>query len=208
MWAVLFDNSAVWFTVPALIGTGIFVIRMVMTAFGGHHGDAGLGHDFAGHIGGHGHAGGAGHEALHHGEKSNSSQTFELLSLQSIVGFLMGFGWGGLAGLKGAAWPWSTAVICGVICGVIMVYILAFTFRAIYALTSSGNIALGEAIGIEGEVYSNVPAAGQGFGKVKLVISSRQRLLNAITDHEQIDTNTRVRVVKVNENNTVTVARL
>ncbi len=205
MWAVLFDNSAVWFTVPALIGTGIFVIRMVMTAMGGHHGDAGLGHDFAGHVGGHGHAG---HDAQHHGDKSQSSQTFELLSLQSIVGFMMGFGWGGLAGLKGANWPWTTAVLCGVICGVIMVYILAFTFRAIYSLSSSGNIALGSAIGVIGEVYTNVPAAGHGFGKVKLIISSRQRLLNAVTEHDPIDTNTRVRVVKVNEDNTVTVAKV
>ena len=40
---------------------------------------------------------------------------FEFLSLQSVVGFAMGFGWAGLAGLRGALWPWWGAVLAGVV---------------------------------------------------------------------------------------------
>ncbi|MFA6044049.1 MAG: hypothetical protein WC718_03615 [Phycisphaerales bacterium] len=215
MFASLFEGPAAWFTVCGLLGTGMFVMRLSMAALGGHGGHAGDafsgGHDF-GHLGHVGHSGGghAGHDASHTQAdgKDQSTQTFSLLSLQSIVGFLMGFGWGGIAGLKGFGWPWWQAAMGGVVCGAFMVYLLAITLRAVYSLASSGNVEVWEAVGSEGEVYSNVPVAGDGMGKVKLVVSSRLRTLNAVAAGEALHTKTRVRVVKVNPDNTVTVTRV
>lgn len=212
MFASLFEGPAAWFTACGLLGTGMFLIRLTMAALGGHAGHVGDavagGHDLSfGHAGLGGHAGHGNGTDSHADAKSQSTQTFSLISLQSIVGFLMGFGWGGIAAFRGFNWTWWQAVIAGVLCGAFMVYLLAMTFRTMYALASSGNIELWTTVGSEGEVYSNVPGVGQGMGKVKLVISSRQRMFNAVAAEEALDTRTRVKVVRVNPDNTVTVAR-
>ncbi|MBI1190330.1 MAG: hypothetical protein GC200_06580 [Tepidisphaera sp.] len=210
MLADLLNPPAAWFTAAGLIGTGIFSIRLAMALLGGHGGHDG-GVDLSGHAGFGGHDAGhgdAGHHSGAHDAKGQSTQTFSLLSLQSIVGFLMGFGWGGIAGLKGFGWSWWMSVLAGVACGLFMIYLLGITFRAIYSLAASGTIEIWQAVGTEGEVYANVPLAGDGLGKVKLVISSRQRLLNAVAAEEPLATRTRVRVVRVNSDNTVTVARV
>lgn len=209
MFASLFEGPAAWFTLCGLLGTGMFVMRLSMAAIGGHGGHVGDalsgGHDFGDAGGGH-----VGHDGSnpHADAKDQSTQTFSLISLQSIVGFLMGFGWGGIAGLKGFGWPWWQAALAGVVCGAFMVYLLAITLRAVYSLASSGNVEMWQAVGSEGEVYSNVPPAGSGMGKVKLVVSSRLRTLNAVAAGEPLDTKTRVRVVKINQDNTVTVTRV
>lgn len=205
MFAGLFNVPGVWFTAAGLLGTGVFVIRLVMALLGGHGGHGF--HDVGGHDFGHA---GAGHDASGHGQdgKNQSTQTFELLSLQSVAGFLMGFGWGGIAALKSLHWGVLGSIGAGVACGGFMVYLIAVTFRAIYSLGASGNIDMWEAVGVEGEVYANVPLAGEGMGKVKMVVSSRQRVVNAVAIDEALSTKTRVRVLKVNADNTVTVARV
>jgi hypothetical protein len=188
MMDLLFADGAPWFAVPALIGTGVFVIRLVLMLMGGIAADMDVSLDA--------------HDLAHHGD---STHAFQVISIQSVSAMMMGFGWAGLASLKGMGWSWPVSILVATACGVAMVYLLAITLKAVYDLQSHGNINIADTVGVEGDVYIGVPASG-GTGKVRLVVENRQRIYNAIA-HEAIPTSTRVRVVSVNADNTVTVAR-
>jgi hypothetical protein len=88
---LFFGNNATWFTVPALIGTLFFVVRLGLMLVGGGDWDvdADVDADIDGDI---------------DGDFDDSDHAFKVLSIQSITAFMMGFGWGGLGGFKGAGW--------------------------------------------------------------------------------------------------------
>src|SRR5262245_46747336 len=96
---LFFSNHAAWFSIPALIGTAFFALRLLLMSVGLHH-DVGM--DV-----GHGdvHAG-----DVHHGD---SSEAFKVFSIQSIAAFAMGFGWGGLGAFRGQDWTFPVSTMFG-----------------------------------------------------------------------------------------------
>jgi hypothetical protein len=177
-------GQALWFTAPALLGTVIFGLRVVMMLAGGM-GDA----DFdAGDFDG-----------------DDSSEAFTVLSVQGVSAFLGGFGWAGIGALLGMGWEVAPATAVGVAGGVAMVWVLGLLLKAIYDLQSSGTIGPKSAVGFTGEVYTTIPEAGSGSGQVRVVVAERQRIYNAVTEGETLPTKTRVRVLGVNDDNTLTV---
>lgn len=193
----LFGNGAAWFSVPALVGTLFFAIRIVLALVGldfdaGGAGDGGLGD--------------AGDASIEEGiDHAESTSVFKFLSIQTITAFAMGFGWGGLLGLRtfGLGIPESVGV--GAVLGVVFAWFVVWCFSMIYALESSGNISIRDAMHTEGTVSSSVRPGGTG--RVRLTIGDRQRAFTAITEGETLPAGTRVRVTKVNSNQTVTVVR-
>lgn len=184
----LFVGNAPWFTIPALLGTAFFVVRIAMLLVGAH----GL-HmsDHSGDIGGH---------------SDGHTDAMQLFSLQSITGFVMGFGWGGFAPLKaGLPMHWVILIALGV--GLLFVAVQLLLFRAAFQLQSSGNVSIDRAVGTQGVVYVEVPAASRGKGQVTLVIDGKQRIMNAISPDDPIPSKTRVDVIAVNPDNTITVRR-
>lgn len=187
MLEALFEGQAVWFSVPALLGTGIFVLRIAMMLIGGDGIDGGD-TDAGGSLDG-----------------DDSTGAFEILSVQSVSAFLMGFGWVGIGCFLGAHWSSSVALVVGSLGGFLMVWIMGSVLGAVRGLESSGNIPLDRALGKVGEVYARVPAAGAGKGQVKLVLSNHQRIYNAISESSELSSGTRVRVTGVNDDNSLTV---
>ncbi len=186
----LFNGALPWFTIPALIGTGIFGLFIILMLVGGLDIDADA--DFDADVDADGDA---------------SADSFKLLSIQSISAFLMGFGWGGFAAYKTFANEnFSIALAVGAICGVGIAWLLVLGLKALYQLESSGNVSVKDAVGLEGEVYVRVPAMGEGSGKVRVVIDERQRIYNAVTEGEEISRSSRVVVTHV-VGNTLTVVR-
>jgi membrane protein implicated in regulation of membrane protease activity len=185
MFDYLFSYPAAWYSVPALVGTVFFVLRIVLML-------AGMGaHDLD----------------FHHDVDVNhpdSGHSFEILSIQSIAAFAMGFGWGAFAGLKSGFSPIAVNLV-GLGAGAGMVWLLAIALRAMADLQTSGNISLASALGKEGDVYVTVPGAA-GRGQVRLTLDQRQRFYDAVSE-ETLPTGTRVRVVKVNDDNTLMVAK-
>ena len=183
---LFFGDNAGWYTIPALVGTAFFTLRIVMMLVG--LGD----HDF---------------EINHDIDHPDSSHDFQIFSLQSIAAFAMGFGWGAFAAHRGTQWGVGGELASGAVCGAGMVWILAVSLRAMADLQSSGNIELSSAVGREGEVYVTVPSGGTTRGQVRLVIEERQRIYNAISGEDDLPRGTRVKVVRINDDNTLTVAR-
>ena len=193
----LFQQEALFFTIPAVLGTTVFLIRLGLMTIGGFadgvdgvdvdidvDADVDLGADV---------------------EASDSTHAFELLSVQSIAAFLMGFGWGGVGGLIGFDWPFAMSMLTGAAFGAGMVWLLGLLMKAMYDLQSSGNVNIQDAVGAKGTVYTNVPAQGGGRGQVRVVVNEQARIYNAISDGDAIVTSSNVRIVRVNEDHTLTV---
>ena len=186
-------GGAAWFTVPALIGTVFFVLRMALMLIGGDAGGDADVHLDVGHV-----DGGVAHV--------DSGHAFQVLSIQTIAAFLMGFGWGGLGGLKGAGWSVTASFTFGIAAGTGMVWLLAKSLQAVYRLQASGNVSIDETLELEGSVYVAIPGDGRR-GRVRLIVNDRERFYNAVSEGEAIEPRARVRVVGVNDDNSVTVTR-
>lgn len=187
----LLRGGAAWFTAAALIGTGVFLIRLLFLLIGASHdldthadpGASGDGHS------GHGIAG--------------------VLSVQGAAAFLMGFGWAGLFARSGLDLGIPASIGVGMGGGLLMCALLALLLRGVGGMETSGTFRLDQAAGLEGEVYAGVPACGEGRGQLRVVVSGRQRIVQAIAEPGQgaIPTGARARVVRVNSDNSVTVVK-
>ncbi len=193
---LFFGSPAAWFTVPAIVGTLFFSLRLALMFVGGA--DTGMDADLDFDID---------VDVDIDTDAGDSSEAFKVLSLQSIAAFMMGFGWGGLGGLRGTGWSLTMSAAFGVAAGAGMVWLLGKMLEAIYRLQSSGNISITQALEREGTVYNAIPAHGQGKGRIRLVIDDRERFYKAITDGEALASHHRVRVLRINDDNSVTVER-
>lgn len=190
MMDLLFGGSAGWFTAPALVGTIFFLIRLVAMS---------AGHGFE--------AGDVSHAVDVPGDvHADSDHAFKVLSIQSVAAFAMGFGWAGLASLKGAGWDISVCIAVATAGGLSLVWLLTILLKAVHDLQVSGNIQPQQAIGLVGEVYLTIPAARTGRGQVKLAIKNRLRVYDAVTDGSVLPTSSQIRVLAVEDDRTLTVA--
>lgn len=190
MWDALFAGGAAWFAIPALIGTGVFVIKLILLLLGGSD-DLDLGG-----------SAGSSADALHsaHGDAHG---LVTILSVQGVSAFLMGFGWTGLAAIQGLAWGRLPAMGLAVVGGVLMCGLLMLMLAGTRRLATSGNVNYQRAVGTEAEVYALIPADGRG--QVRLIVDGRQRIVNAVSESGQLDTGSRVRVLEVKPDNSVVV---
>ena len=193
----LFEYPVVWFSVPAFLGTAIFAIRLVLMLVGGDGGQDALEVD-----------GDVDFDIGDGGEHLDPGHSFELLSVQAVSAFLMGFGWAGLGGYNGAGWGVTACIGSGLVGGVGMTWILAMMLRWMYSLESSGNVAIQMALGVEGEVYANLPARGEGHGQIRIVVDKRQRIYNAVSDGDALPTGSRIKVTEVNSDRVLTVSKI
>lgn len=188
----LFSGTAVWFSVPALLGSAFYLMRVVLLLIGaGDHG--GLDHPDVG----------AGD--VHHGD---SGGAFAVVSTQAVAAFLMGFGWSGLVALHATdgRWPIVGVIAVAIAGGCVVWLIQAALLRSMMRLQTSGNISIQQALGSVGTVYTLVPAPGRGSGQVRLVVDGRQRIFGAVSQGPELASQTRVKVIKVNDDNTLVVA--
>lgn len=193
MFDVMFTQEGWMFSIPALFGTFVFLVRIVMMSVGGH---GGLDIDHAG-------------DGVELGaDAHDSTHSFSLLSVQSIAALLMGFGWGGLTAHYAIELPLTYSVLAGVAVGAFMVWLLGILMKGMYDLQISGNISLHDTVGRQGTVYAEVPQRGSGTGQIRLVVKQSSRIFNAMSDGEPMATNTPVRVIRANDDNTVTVTRV
>ncbi|MCU0689717.1 MAG: hypothetical protein MUE97_08260 [Phycisphaerales bacterium] len=177
----LFSSPTIFFTVPALAGTLLFVIKIILMLVGG---DADTDVDGGGH----------------------DSSTGEWFSLGAIGAFVMGFGWGGLAGLRSFQLEVPWAVLCGVAAGMGLAGLMVLLLRQTRRLASSGNIDTNNAVGLEGDVYLTVPERGKGRGQVKLVIQGRQQIFFATSTGPAIASGGRCKVTAAAADGILTVS--
>lgn len=205
MFNTLFANGNSWFTVPALIGTSLFVVRLVLMllgAAGDHDGGIELGHGADG-------TAAAGASATGGDAHSHASEAFKYLSIQSASAFAMGFGWAAFAGRETLQWSFSASTGLGVLGGLGMAALLLTLLKGAMGLNASGNIDVNKAVGAAGDVYVEIPRGQQG--KVRLILQERARFFTAVADDaagETLARHTRVQVTRVNTDGTLAVRKV
>lgn len=180
-----FADGAGLFTFAAVIGTFVFLLRLGLLLVGGL--DHGL--DFEADAAAH----------------PDATDIFQIFTVQGVAAFAMGFGWGGLGGLRGADWHWLAAAVVGLVCGVAMGLLQHSLMSGLRSLETSGNIPPDAAIGEVGDVYLTIPAAGTGRGQVRVNVRDHQRIYDAVTEGVELPSRTAIRVVGVNQDRSLTV---
>lgn len=189
MYDLFFGEYALLFTVPAVAGTVLFVLHIVMMGAGLDDGDgAGLDSGGGGDIG-----------------DASSDFAFEFVSLQAIAAFCMGAGWGGLGAYRGSGLSLPLSVVIALAAGLGMVWLLYRIMKSVYGLRGSGNISISDAVGRTAQVYVTIPEAGHGSGQIRVVIRDALRTMTAVSEGPEIPRMASVRVVRANADNTLVV---
>ena len=179
-------QSIFWFC--ALLGSGFFVLNTLASFFSGI--DTGV--DIASH------------QVSHEGVGGTDS-AFQLISLTSLTGFIMMFGWMGLASYDQMNLGVALALPIALISGAATMYITAWIFRSAKRLTSPGSVFdVHQTIGKTATVYAKIPAHGKG--QIQIVVADLTHEIDALSeDHSEIESTSSVTVVAVIDQSTVIV---
>jgi hypothetical protein len=138
----------------------------------------------------------------------SSLKSLRIFTFQGFVAFFAISGWTGLLFLRVGIHV-AIAIFLAFLCGVLAMTALALLLRAFMNLQSDGTVQLRNALGAQGEVYLRIPAAGQGKGKVSILIQERYCEFDAITyEKTPLPTSSVVRVVDIVSNEILVVEKV
>jgi membrane protein implicated in regulation of membrane protease activity len=144
---------------------------------------------------------------LHDGHSHGADSFLKIFSFKTLVAFVTFFGLGGLASAKGGTAE-APSILVALAAGVLALFSVAYLMGAISRLQSKGNVDLKNAIGKAAKVYLHVPGERSGAGKVMVAVQGRKVEARAMTPGPAIPTGAEVRVVAVNEADTLEVLPL
>ena len=159
----------------ALAGSGLFLIQFILIFFG--------------------------IDSDHDG----SFQDFKWLSKQALTGFLMMFGWIGLACKRELGFSAAGAAGIGVVAGMFAMLITGMIFKLARKLRSSGTVfRIEEAVGKEGSVYQRIPK--DGIGKITISLGEMTHEIDAVSlSGEEVSSFSPVQIIKKMDERTVIV---
>ncbi|MDR0555739.1 MAG: hypothetical protein LBG20_01850 [Holosporaceae bacterium] len=138
------------------------------------------------------HADDAGHEA-------ESGDTFSFLSIQSILAFLMGFGWIGLAAMREYQLDMLRSFALAIAVGALFTFLSGLLMGSIKKLEKSSSINLSKCVNESGKAYTKF--ASGGAGQIQIVVNGRLSIVNAINvDDDEIEAFAQIKVTKVDKN--------
>lgn len=168
----------------AMIGTILFTLRLIVGLFGGDAGDFDTDFD------------------------AGTDASFTLFSLLSILAFVMGTGWMGLACRIDFGLSRAPSVIISIGFGVAM---MAFSSGLMY-LTRKLNrhieIDPATAVGKTARAYTTLPAKGAGKGQIQVTVSGRLKTMAAISNDGEIAAFADVKVISARDDGTLVVEPL
>lgn len=177
----------------AIGGTLFFLLRVIMMVVGGDLDDAGDGGD----VGDMGDA---------DGFSDVSDVAFTMFSINSITAFVMMFGWAGLTTHVQYEVSSLRAVFIALMVGILAMLITAYLFQIAMKLVSRGaQFTIESVVGMNVKVYQQIPA--HGLGKIHVSIpGGMTREVGAISeDKVLIESFKLATVVRVVDQNTVSV---
>jgi len=185
-----FSDATLYFSM-AVIGTLLFSIRIIMMMFFGldDGGDFDVdvdmdGGGFDGHMG-----------------------DFSLFSMVSVLSFMMGAGWLGLAcRLEWGVGPVMSAIYAALF-GFGLMLMSSMALWQMRKLNEPGGYDVNTTLGNLGRVYMKIPAKGQGRGKVQMTVDGRQKVMDAVSTGEEIESFATVKVVEIEGVETLVVER-
>ncbi len=109
----------------------------------------------------------------------------ELISVKSIIAFMFGFGWTGVAMLE-ADFELPAAILLGVVVGFTFLLFVYFAVRSLNKLSGGGVRSYESALGARGRVYMRVPAERTGPGQIEITIQGRVEMVDAYFEGDRV----------------------
>lgn len=132
----------------------------------------------------------------------------DLFSLRSLINFLLGFSWGGIA-LYSTIPNKPLLIAVAVLIGIGFVILFFLILRQLFKLAKDGSFKIEDSLNKTAEVYLTIPAKRVGKGKVLISVGGSVRELEAMTDgDESLHNTTPVKVVKIENNNILIVEKI
>lgn len=182
VWWGSLDTALRVFYVIGLASAGVLLLQLVAMLFGFDGAD-----DFD--------ADGA----LDHGSGGS------ILSVRTVTAFFVGFGWTGVAMLKGGS-SVPVATLAGLVVGGMFMFAVFALMRLLYSMQASGTLDYRNAVGEVGRVYVPIGAAMAKSGQVEVMVQGRLRTVAALTRApEPLPAGARIRVVEVIDRGTLLV---
>ena len=88
-------------------------------------------------------------------------------SLRAVVGFLLGFGWGGYVAVQSGLGT-AGGILVGLALGVVLFFVVGGIMRFIYSLKTDGSLNYASLVGMRGTVYVTIPPHGEPGGQVQV----------------------------------------
>ena len=182
-------SSGSLFRFCALAGSGMLFIQLLISIFGISHHET---FDNA--------------DASH--EQGEDSRRFKWLSMQTLTGFLMMFGWTALTCQQEFGLHDTTTIGIALVSGLISALLMRSIFKLTNKLKSSGTVyKIDDAIGKEAYVYQSIPKGGKG--KISVSLQNHTHEIDAISYHcEDVPSFARVKIIQKSDEHTVIVALL
>ena len=141
-------------------------------------------------------------DAHHH---VSSDASFKFFSTQTLLAFVMGFGWAGLTATVKWHLGMTTAICIGLMFGIMLMGLSAFLLFKIRKLNHTPGPNLYSSLGTKAMVYTTIPGKEEGEGQIQVVVSGKQKIVSAISAEGAIASFVEVEVVGVKDKNTLIV---
>ena len=129
----------------------------------------------------------------------DTDTSFNFISVQSLLAFLMGFGWMGYAALNQFGWSNLYAILSAIGVGLAFMFVSALLMFNVKKLEKNVKKDKNTAIGKTGKAYTNFD--NQGNGKVEIEISGQLTVTDARNVSETpINSFDTIKVVGVKDN--------
>lgn len=137
------------------------------------------------------------------GDADFDADGFHLVSIKSIVSFILGFGWTGVL-----CWDYiESRILLAVVCtlvGLIFMATIAFLIFQVMKLNKDNTFHVEQVIGRTADVYLRIPAGRTESGKITISFNGSMHELEALSD-TALPTGAKVRITEVIKGDTVIV---
>lgn len=129
----------------------------------------------------------------------DTDPSFSFISVQSVMAFLMGFGWMGYAGIKQFGFNNLTSLIAAFGVGLAFMVMVSILMSLLRKLEENKTINKSEALNRKGKAYTAFKP--HGHGQIEIEINGKLSVVEAINDsEEEIKSFDMIIVKKVEEN--------
>lgn len=181
-----------WFL--AIVSSVIFIIQAIMT-FVGFDSDADI--ELAD----------APDAIPESGDADFDADGFHLISVKSVVSFILGFGWTGVLFWDTIESPLWLGLLAFIV-GMVFMSLIAFLLFQVKKLDKDNTFRVDKIIGMNAEVYLRIPANRKDTGKIIVSLNGSMHELEALTDGEELATGAKVTISAKVDGETVIVEKI
>ena len=140
------------------------------------------------------------------GDAAFDAAGFHLVSVKSVICFILGFGWTGVL-----CWNYiPNRVLLGLLAavvGLIFMSLIAFLLFQMMKLNRDNTFRVEQTIGLPADVYLRIPGNRKQTGKITVSLNGSTHELEALSDTD-IPTGAKVRIKEIVQAETVLVERI